>query len=380
MIMKEMPEWGPLATFVPNKDRPVYNWFYYKEGFSRDLVINLIKKFQIAKKETVLDPFCGAGTTQLACGEHGINSTGFDVHPAAVFASVVKTRDYDVAMLKDAAGTLFEKRFEMPEAEIRSAFVRRCFNSHTLDDVIFFRDTINRIKDNETRDFLLLALMNVTMKCSYAWKDGAVIKIRKHPVPPLRKFLKRQVYRMIMDLEKFPRTNAVCETGFGDARKIRLQDNSVDAVITSPPYLNKIEYTKIYSIEEELFFDMQRIPVLRSFIGTESEKVLDKKDSVESLVEARDLPIPAIAYFSDMHQVVRELHRVCRPGAKLGIVIGNGCFPTGVVDSDTLLTRIAEKSGFMAREILVLNKRWCTRNRVEKVGVTRESLLVWERN
>ncbi len=70
---------------------------------------------------------------------------------------------------------------------------------------------------------------------------------------------------------------------------------------------------------------------------------------------------------------------MCKPGAKLAIVVGNGCFPERVVDSDLLLSQLAEKAGFDVKNILVLNKRWCMRHRVEKVGVLRESMLVLEK-
>jgi len=45
--MIEKPEWGHLATFLPNKDEPVYNWFYYKEGFAKELVTKLVDAFMI---------------------------------------------------------------------------------------------------------------------------------------------------------------------------------------------------------------------------------------------------------------------------------------------------------------------------------------------
>ena len=86
-------EWGELATFVPNKPLPIYNWFYYKEGFSRELVLRLLEKFKA--KGTVLDPFCGVGTTNLACREKGIDSVGFELSPLALFAAKAKTSDYD---------------------------------------------------------------------------------------------------------------------------------------------------------------------------------------------------------------------------------------------------------------------------------------------
>src|SRR4030042_3930453 len=56
--LEEKPEWGPLATFLPNKDEPIYNWFYYKEGFAKELVLKLADAFML-KQGTVLAPFCG---------------------------------------------------------------------------------------------------------------------------------------------------------------------------------------------------------------------------------------------------------------------------------------------------------------------------------
>ena len=67
IALKYAKESGKEATFVPNKQLPVYNWFYYKEGFSRDLVFSLIEQFGLGTDSVVLDPFAGSGTTLLVC-------------------------------------------------------------------------------------------------------------------------------------------------------------------------------------------------------------------------------------------------------------------------------------------------------------------------
>ncbi len=379
MIVNERPEWGELATFVPNKRLPVYNWFYYKEGYSRDMVFRVMEKFGLREGCTVLDPFCGVGTTLLACQERGMDAVGFDVQPPAVFASSVKTASYDAASLKEAASSVMMERFSPPDIGPISPLVKKAFSRHTLDDVFFFRDRIMAIDDASVRGFLMLALMNVTMKCSYAWKDGAVIKIRKHPVAPLRKLLSRQLKYMMKDLKRLGSRGGNCSVSFGDARMMEVADSSVDAVITSPPYLNKIEYARIYAIEDELFFSGMGMKPLRSHIGIRESKILDEEAKLRKITEDAVFNTQSIAYFSDMLRVITELHRVCMKGARVGMVVGNGCFPEGVVDSDMILSRMAEHVGFTAEEVMVLSKRWCTRNRVEKVGVTRESLLVWKK-
>ncbi|MCX6814987.1 MAG: hypothetical protein NTY20_05050 [Candidatus Aenigmarchaeota archaeon] len=225
--------------------------------------------------------------------------------------------------------------------------------------------------------------MNVAVKCSYAYKDGAVIKVRKKPVPPIRDMLRRQLFHMVKDIENFK--SEKCETfaDFGDARSLALESEKIDCVITSPPYLNKIEYTKVYEIEQELFLNrIQERPAIRSYIGLSLQRLEKNSLGLEKALDygtVRSLPPESVPYLMDMFQAIEEMYRVCRKGAKIGIVVGNGCFPTGVVDSDILLSRMAESIGFTVQKILVLNKRWCTRNRTEKIGITRESLLLWEK-
>jgi len=380
--MEERLDWGRLATFVPNKRLPVYNWFYYKEGFSRDIVMELLRLFSPGKEDWILDPFCGTGTTLLACLESGVNSVGFDVHPVSVFSSRVKTRDYDTDMLRKELSKMLDARYARPRAMIKHPLINRAFPPKLLEKVIFYRDMILGIKEETSREFFMLALMNVAVKCSYLWKDGSVVKIRKKPVPPLRDMFKRQARRMIRDAEGFRRSGKSI-ADFGDARSIRLENDSVKGIITSPPYLNKIEYTKIYKAEQELLLKhvIQEAPV-RTFIGLTLDKI--ERDSA-LLIKVLDdetvnsLPQEACPYFMDMEQSIREMFRVCKSGAKLGIVVGNGCFPDRVVESDTILCRLAEETGFEVEKMVVLNKRWCTRNRTRKVGILRESLLLWRK-
>lgn len=365
--IEDKPEWGDLATFVPNKSMPVYSWFYFKEGFSRDLVLKIINGFNF--KPPVLDPFCGVGTTLLACKELGFDCHGFDVSPLCVFSSKVKTADYDPIRLKQAENDLKKVRFQKPETGWVPRHIRRFFNPHILEDVVFFKNLVFSL-DEDIRDFFLLALINSSTRASYMYKDGSVLKIRKKPTPPFRKFFMRQVDRMIKDLRKtnFRPCKILAEEG--DARRLNLPDNSISGVITSPPYLNKIEYTNIYRVEEFLFFNRPEKTGIRSYIGldTDVEPVFDQ-----------NLPPVADAYFSDMKRVLSELYRVCKEKAKVAVVVGNGCFPDRVVESDLLISKLAEDQGFEVKKIYALNKRWCTAERVRKVGIMRESLLVFEK-
>lgn len=362
-------EWKDLATFVPNKKLPVYNWFYYKEGFSKQLVEELVSMFGLDKSSAVLDPFCGVGTTLLACKEKGINAIGYDALPISVFATRVKVADYDADRLRENAGRMFKQPFRKLQHNF-PPLLRRAFNKYALQDIAFVRSQIPGL-DRDVREFFTLALINAAMKCSYAYKDGSAIKFRKRPNIPLRKMLHHVIKKMIKDIEKTGATkqNATIIIDFGDARRLKLENESIDAIITSPPYLSQIDYTKVYAIEE-FFIHGEPLPGVRAFIG------LHAKES--DFLSELDLPLQARLYFEDMNEVLKEMYRVLKQNGKAAIIVGNG-YVDEVIESDIILSYLAEKTGFRLVNIYVLNTRFALEDRTVKKGVLRESLIILEK-
>lgn len=371
---------GQLATFVPNKNLPVYNWFYYKEGFARDFVWRIVQEFGLQPGQTVLEPFCGSGTTNLALKQVGIDSFGFDVLPISVFVSRVKTLDYAIEELKTASKELIKTKFQRPSniPNRVSGFTQKFFSPYALQDAIFFRDNILRMENTLIKDFLMLALMNSAMKCSFALKDGAVLKIDKRHVPPLKIMFKRTLFHMIKDLENFESIPCKTVIDYGDSRFINMEDGTVDSVITSPPYLNKIEYTNIYRIEEELFLPREEKPGVRSFVGADESK-LEASVFAEIDNMLPDLPLISKPYFQDMNSVIKELYRVCKPSARVALIVGDGLVGEQVVDSCKLLSELAYKAGFKVNEIVVMSRRIATTPSRHRVGELKEGLLLWEK-
>jgi hypothetical protein len=80
-----------------------------------------------------------------------------------------------------------------------------------------------------------------------------------------------------------------------------------------------------------------------------------------------------------MEQFLGELKRVCKKGANAGIIIGNAYFPETLIDIDIIVPLIAERLGFTAKKIIVLNKRFALVKRTHKKGILRESLIMLER-
>ncbi|MEM3411715.1 MAG: DNA methyltransferase [archaeon] len=348
------------VTFIPNKKEPIYNWYYFKEGFSKQLVDYFLEKYS---PKRVLDPFCGVGTTLLACKQKEIDGAGLDVSSLAVFVAKVKTANYDINVIKQ----LFEKFKEKHVGEKIKTRYKSYFPKYVLDIGAGYLSIIESFPQ-PYQDFFKLALMDSMMKCSYAFKDGAVLKRFKRPLPPFKLTFRNKVKKMIKDLEKMNLPKIVPEIIQGDARNMPFEDESFDLVITSPPYLNKIEYTQVYGPELEIFFKLPETK-LRSYIGEDIKKTYEKY---------LEFPPAAQAYFSDLEKSLQEIYRVLQKNGHMVLVIGGGCFPDRAIDVPEQTKKICEEIGFLKIEEIVARKFWCFFKRI-KVGQVSESILVYQK-
>jgi SAM-dependent methyltransferase len=356
MNLTEAPELKELVTFMPNRREAVHNWYWYKEGFSRAFVDRMLDLFQAKNDSIILDPFCGVGTACLACKQRGLQSIGFDVNPLSLLAARAKTADYDLAELAAAVKDAVQWRLEIPKEMPQDEYLRRAFSKENLGLIFAYKERVESIGDPKIRDLFLLALIDATAKGSWAVKDGALLRIERRPVPYVNRLFKYKIRKMLHDLRKRPLPPAPVRIAPCDARSLVLDKESVDFVITSPPYLNKEEFSRAYKLELSLFFGQQP-GRLAAFLGAEQEA----------------------SYWADVRKVLFELFRVARPGAKVAWVVGGGCFPDRVVETDVRTAELAEAVGFSATDILVARHSWCTARRTIKVGPLRESAVMLEK-
>src|SRR5260370_3524387 len=83
-------EFSSAQNNIFEADRVAHDWYRFVLSFPPHLVRKYVEKFGVCTGNTVLDPFCGTGTTVVECKKLGINSLGIEAHPMAAFASRVK--------------------------------------------------------------------------------------------------------------------------------------------------------------------------------------------------------------------------------------------------------------------------------------------------
>lgn len=373
------PELGQYMTFEFSKEKPIHGWFWYKEGFAPEIVEWSIK--EIGKKielKKILDPFCGVGTTLLTAKNLGIQSVGVDASSLAVFVSKTKTDDYEQKDLEDARAFL-EKRLEPVPPNIDWQFElfspRAAFPKRNYNEILALREAIEQ-EEEKVRNLLLLALLSILPQASLVLKDGGVLKIIKDKKAlPAREIFKRRVKKMIRDLET-QKTGYGPQIYLGDARGMDVESESVDLVVTSPPYLNNIDYSKIYGLELSLLSMSKaeasevRMRAIRSFIGKQME-IQEMPPEVGEI--GNKIPIIG-TYFKDMELAIKEMHRVLNEKGEAHITVSNSVIHDTHIIVDEVFAQIAERIGFRETEIVIGAERIAD-VRPQKVK-TRESIVI----
>lgn len=105
---------GKANKLVP-EDRPFHDWYRFVLSYPPHLVRHYLRDFGLTSDRTVLDPFCGAGTTLVEARRCGVPSVGLEANPFAHFASTVKTDwEIDADALEAAAGEVAARRIVSP--------------------------------------------------------------------------------------------------------------------------------------------------------------------------------------------------------------------------------------------------------------------------
>lgn len=373
MKIIERLELGEYATFKPNIELPRHRWFYFKEGFSRDLVYYLLKKYDVDSGGWVLDPFMGVGTTPLTCREYGVNTVGIEISPLFKLIAEAKIMDYDIEDIKKYLNYLLSYRKRIDLNSIHG-LLKKAFPKPSLIDILRIREAIENIYEGRYRNLFYLALLSAANKSTYMIKDGSKLRFGRRNIPPFIDVFRRTVNMIIRDIDDMELKNVDYYLYQGDARRMTMvEDESIDLVITSPPYLNKIEYTTVYEIEYLILYGDTRVNPLRSYIGL----TFSRRDFIElPKIIDKDLPPAAHAYFNDMYKVLNEIYRVLRGGGKAILVVGQGIFPDRIIPSDEILAKLGREIGFRKPEIWVINRRIAVRNRTIKIGVANESIVI----
>ncbi len=288
--------------------------FPYRGKFHPQLIKGLLNILGIQAGETVLDPMCGSGTLNVEASTMGINSIGIDKSPFCVLMSKVK---YEALKVESALLTRILNDMSKNYKTLRSS--KQLPTDFYYDEVFEPKKTIT-----------LLAFLDAM---GYARRTTKSIDVL---FPSVLKRYAGQINSFIQAKEKLNLEIGKARFELGDAKNLTLPDNSIDAIITSPPYSFAIDYAENDSPQlEYLGYDVSSLK--DNMIGLRGKT---KKDKLAN-------------YFDDMDKMLAEMARVLKVGKYAVIIIGSNDVQTGGIRLETKVEEMSLRHGFTLDQKMV---------------------------
>ena len=389
------------ANKLDPQDRAFHDWYRFVLSFPPHLVRDYIQKFGLNQKSVVLDPFCGTGTTLVEAKLAGIKAIGLEGNPFPYFASLVKTdwnldadelstrarqvADKAIAIFKsqgidDNLSFSDDKDLELKKLspETKKLILANSISPLPLHKTLILFECLKQFEGEPFYRHALLALGNaLVFKISNLHFGPEVgVKSPKADVPVVSNWL-LEIEKISNDLRQitgksFPDT----KVHLADARSFDiLESNSVDAVITSPPYPNEKDYTRTTRLESVLLGFINSKEELRElkkrlvrsntrgiYKGDDDDKWVSDFPEIQRIaedIEKRRIELGKDSgferlysratklYFGGMAKHLSDLRKVLRPGAQLAYVVGDqASYLRVMIRTGQILGDIAQKLGY----------------------------------
>jgi len=345
------------------------------------------------KRNLILDPFCGSGTTLVEGILAGHNAIGIDIDPLSVLITKVKITPVDVTQLSKICDWISK---EIKDQKQKGTFKPACsnithwFTSDAITKLSLIRTLIDQIpqrfghskQNKDISDLLLICFSSIIRRVSNADNESQKTYVShtkvKEPEETMSLFLaqlnffKERIAEFSVRIDPNLRRQIICSSSAEDLNT-KLGGRIVDIVITSPPYIKAIDY--IYNQMVELFwigdlFDMNTQAKQNTrkehYIGT---KHLPKRKFAQYTPFSETLGISeldeklkavytndkknghkhayvAFKYFTDMDRHFAEVAKCLNSNAHYIMVVGDSSVSDVFFETTKFLTDIAERNGF----------------------------------
>jgi len=258
------------------------HWIYpYKGKFHPQMIRALMNILQLKQGDNIIEPFVGSGTTAIEAMLLGINCTGVDVSPLCVLQSKVKTESIEVVdeiinnknkFLITIKGSLFNQKNKSFDELLNDIPDEKVKNFYRMAYMVAVSDSVRRGRNFEASFYKNLELM---IKSVIDFRDI--------------------VNELKLNLGKV-------NIQQGDARKLPANDESIDGIITSPPYSIALDYVAN---------DAHALSELGYNINTIRENFVGVRGKGNEKIKLYD---------EDMKKVYNEMYRVLKPQKFVAIV------------------------------------------------------------
>lgn len=354
-----------------------HSYHRYPAKFIPQLVKRLIVAYT-KPGALVFDPFGGCGTTLVEAKVLGRKSIGYDINPVAKLITEAKITAIRPALLDKYHNkflSVYSQKVHLSDNIIHSDRINYWFDSSTQIQLDRIFSSINLIQNYKIKKFYLCAFSHVLKNCSRWLMKSIKPQVDPSKVPPnaYEAFLIHIHHMMAKNRDFFDvleqtgnvKTQAVMRLR-DSTKRFPLTDNSIDLIITSPPYVTSYEYADLHQLillwlgDDKKRYSRwnkyaQEYQAFRGkFVGTKLAAYAKDFETLGSTAHniIRQLPnnrkyAKSVAkYFSDTQKSFVEMYRVLKPGSKACIIIGNTTLLGIEIKNAEVTAEQMQKAGF----------------------------------
>lgn len=413
--------YGRIMQFNKNKKEPIHRWYPFVEGYSREFIQSILD--EMGRDDLVcLEPFSGSGTTALELQNNGIPCYSFEVNPLMFLIARVKMEtEYDILKIDYWLKYIQEKRIDIQvtlQTEFNTLYEgegkkKWNYNADIGCAIEKLRVVINQIEELNYKELFTVALASILLDVSNLYRNGKCLSYKQNWKQ--RQINERDVYylfdekvisEIIPDIKQANKQlkqsnkkllyNEDSRVGIED----KVPDESIDLVITSPPYLNSRDYTDTYMLElKTLGFTSTsekikelREKTLRSHVQIKwkdetniqnellTKTINELVDASKNVEQWNSSIIDMVRlYFVDMQRIFKTIYKKMKNGGRVYFNVSNSAYFNVLIDTLEICASIAENEGFNVVEIRDARKLKTSPQQKEKIDKLLEGVIVLER-
>ncbi len=297
--------------------------------------------------DVVCDPFVGSGTTLVEASLHGCSSVGVDINPIACLISKVKSKPLSEDELLKLTNTYVLKvqkylldcvKENYKDTELYCyPSIEHWFQKNVIKELSSIKTFIDKIPEDGIKDVFKAVFSSIVVRVSNQESDTRYAAINKNIKDGYtsKLFMERLLQfceSVKVFMKSLPKTNIDVSVYTDDSRYLTsIKKDSVDIVITSPPYANTYDYY-LYHKHRKYWLGIDVKAVMENEIGSRREFSSLKKDPTK--------------WIDDAELSMKQIYRITKKGGNVFIIIGDSVINKNLINNGILFEKLGKTAGF----------------------------------
>jgi len=377
---KENKSWAFNDLTIKDTNYLTHGYHKYPAKFIPQIVSKLLLSYS-SEGDYILDPFGGCGTTLVESKLEKRNSIGVDINDVAVLISKTKISEINPIELEKSNKKILDyiKKVKIQKNYYKFANERLkyWFKKEEYNSLMEIYKVIKKVRDTKIKLFYFCCFSNILKNCSI-WYSKSIKPMRdlnKNIPNPNMIFTKHLNFMTLRNKEFFEKLNCrkkekvSCIMVKGDARELDIKNDSIDLIITSPPYFTSYEYAELHQLSTLwLGFAKEMKEIKNNFVGTSFRRLESgnfQSNVANSIVtqltkKNKCLAKNASNYFLDIQKSYAEMFRVLKGGGIACIILGNTEYKSIKINNVKASLELLKNIGF--KQVKIIKRRMTSKN------------------